>query len=103
MVRFLGEADFGKYNFALSLKTLIAIFADLLVNQLIVREIARNKKTFNRLHKKLGSNPYPTVQGGSVEVYYILEEGEMHVEVGVIFHWVFNTIERGLWGFCSFF
>lgn len=44
LARFLGEADFGKYNSALSLTTLIAIFADLGFNQLIVREIPRNKK-----------------------------------------------------------
>lgn len=43
LARFLGEADFGKYNFALSLTTLLAIFTDLGVNQLIIREIAREK------------------------------------------------------------
>lgn len=44
LARFLGEADFGKYNFAFSLTTLIGTFADLGVNQLLVREIARQKE-----------------------------------------------------------
>lgn len=43
LARFLGEADFGKYNFALSLTTLLATFTDLGVNQLLVREIARER------------------------------------------------------------
>lgn len=44
LARFLGEADFGKYNFAFSLTTLLVIFTDLGVNQLLVREIARQKE-----------------------------------------------------------
>jgi len=43
LARFLGEADFGKYSFAFSLTTLLATLTDLGVNQLLVREIARNK------------------------------------------------------------
>jgi len=43
LARFLGEADFGKYNFAFSFTSLFVIFADLGVNSLLVREIARKK------------------------------------------------------------
>ena len=43
LARILGEADFGKYSFAISLTTLLATFTDLGVNQLLVREIARDK------------------------------------------------------------
>lgn len=43
LARFLGEADFGKYSFAFSLTTLLATLTDLGVNQLLVREIARDK------------------------------------------------------------
>ncbi|HIH64453.1 MAG: hypothetical protein PWP32_1664 [Methanothermobacter sp.] len=43
LARFLGEAGFGKYNFAFSLTTLLVTFTDLGVNQLIVREIARER------------------------------------------------------------
>ncbi|MGB9844836.1 flippase [Methanothermobacter tenebrarum] len=44
LARFLGEADFGKYNFAFSFTSLFVIFADLGVNQLLIREIAREKQ-----------------------------------------------------------
>jgi O-antigen/teichoic acid export membrane protein len=43
LARFLGEAGFGKYNFAFSLTTLLVTFTDLGVNQLLVREIARER------------------------------------------------------------
>lgn len=44
LARVLGEAGFGQYNFVLSLTSLFVIFTDLGVNQLLVREIARDKK-----------------------------------------------------------
>jgi len=44
LARFLGEADFGKYNFAFSFTNLFAIFADLGISQLLIREIARKKQ-----------------------------------------------------------
>ena len=43
LARFLGEAGFGKYNFVFSLTTLLVTFTDLGVNQLLVREIARER------------------------------------------------------------
>ena len=43
LARILGEADFGKYSFSISLTTLLATLTDLGVNQLLVREIARDK------------------------------------------------------------
>lgn len=47
LARFLGEANFGKYNFAFSFTSLFAIFADLGINQLLVREIARKSNYQN--------------------------------------------------------
>lgn len=44
LARFLGEAGFGEYSFVLSLTSLFVIFTDLGVNQLIVREIARERE-----------------------------------------------------------
>ncbi|HHW16493.1 MAG TPA: oligosaccharide flippase family protein [Methanothermobacter sp.] len=38
LARILGEADFGKYSFLISLTTLLATLTDLGVNQLLVRE-----------------------------------------------------------------
>jgi len=43
LARYLGEVGFGKYSFALSFTTLFAIFANLGINNYIIREIARNK------------------------------------------------------------
>ncbi|MBV1767556.1 MAG: oligosaccharide flippase family protein, partial [Methanobacterium sp.] len=44
LARFLGEGGFGQYNFVLSFTSLFVIFSDLGVNQLLVREVARNKE-----------------------------------------------------------
>lgn len=44
LARFLGEADFGRFNFALALTSLMVIFTDLGVNQLLIREIARKRE-----------------------------------------------------------
>ncbi len=44
LARLLGEAGFGRFNFALSLTSLLVIFTDLGVNQLLIREIAREKE-----------------------------------------------------------
>ncbi|MGB2728291.1 MAG: oligosaccharide flippase family protein [Halobacteriota archaeon] len=43
IARYLGEVGFGKYSFAISFTTLFAIFANLGINNYIIREIARNK------------------------------------------------------------
>lgn len=43
LARILGEADFGIYNFAMSITTLFVVITDLGVNQFLVREIAREK------------------------------------------------------------
>jgi len=42
VARFLGEAQFGDYSFAISFTSLFVIFADIGINQLIIREIARD-------------------------------------------------------------
>lgn len=42
IARYLGAAEFGKYNFAMSFTLLFTIFADIGISQLIIREIARN-------------------------------------------------------------
>ncbi|MCK4734699.1 MAG: flippase [Methanophagales archaeon] len=42
--RYLGEVEFGKYRFAMSFTALFAIFANLGINNYIIREIARNKE-----------------------------------------------------------
>ena len=47
IARYLGEVGFGKYSFALSFTALFAIFADLGISNLIIREIARNKELTN--------------------------------------------------------
>ncbi|CAD7775958.1 Polysaccharide biosynthesis protein [Candidatus Methanoperedenaceae archaeon GB50] len=44
IARYLGEAGFGKYSFAVSFTALFIIFADLGISQLIIRELARNKE-----------------------------------------------------------
>jgi O-antigen/teichoic acid export membrane protein len=44
IARYLGEAEFGVYNLAISLTSIFVIFSDIGISQLIVREIARNKK-----------------------------------------------------------
>lgn len=41
--RFLGDAGFGKYTFALSFTIIFAMFSDLGLNQLFIREVARDK------------------------------------------------------------
>ena len=45
--RYLGEVEFGKYRFAMSFTALFAIFANLGINNYIIREIARNKNLTN--------------------------------------------------------
>jgi len=47
IARYLGEVGFGKYSFAVSFTALFIIFADLGLNQLIIRELARNKELTN--------------------------------------------------------
>ncbi len=44
VARYLGEHDFGKYSFAISFTSLFVIFANFGINNLIIREIARNKQ-----------------------------------------------------------
>ncbi len=43
IARSLGETDFGKYSFAFTFTSLFAVFADIGISNLIIREIARNK------------------------------------------------------------
>ena len=45
--RYFGEVEFGKYRFAMSFSALFAIFANLGINNYIIREIARNKNLTN--------------------------------------------------------
>ena len=47
IARYLGEVGFGKYSFAVSFTTLFSIFANLGINQFIIRELARNKNLTN--------------------------------------------------------
>ena len=47
IARYLGEAGFGKYSFAVSFTALFSIFANLGINQFIIRELARNKNLTN--------------------------------------------------------
>ena len=47
IARYLGEVEFGKYRFAMSFTALFAIFANLGINNYILREIARNKELTN--------------------------------------------------------
>jgi len=47
IARYLGEVGFGKYSFAISFTTLFAIFANLGMNNYIIRELARNKNLTN--------------------------------------------------------
>ena len=42
--RLLGKADFGKFSFALAFSMIAIIFADLGINTLLIREIARKKE-----------------------------------------------------------
>ena len=46
--RLLDKASFGKFNFALSLSFIAIIFADMGINTLLIREVARNKKSASR-------------------------------------------------------
>lgn len=46
--RFLDKSSFGKFSFALSLSFIAVIFADLGINTLLIREIARDKKKANK-------------------------------------------------------
>jgi O-antigen/teichoic acid export membrane protein len=48
IARYLGEAEFGVYSFAISFTSLFLIFSDIGINQLIIRDIARNKKITNQ-------------------------------------------------------
>ena len=45
--RYLGEVEFGKYRFAISFTALFIIFANLGMDNFIIREIARNKNLTN--------------------------------------------------------
>jgi len=47
IARFLGEAEFGIYSFAVSFTSLFIVLADIGISQLIIREIARDKKRTN--------------------------------------------------------
>lgn len=47
IARYLGEVGFGKYSFAISFTAIFAIFANLGINNLIIRELARNKELTN--------------------------------------------------------
>lgn len=47
IARNLGEVEFGKYSFALSFTGLFVIFADIGINDFIIRKIARNKELIN--------------------------------------------------------
>lgn len=47
LARYLGEAGFGKYSFALSFTALFAIVANLGISNYIIRELARNKNLTN--------------------------------------------------------
>jgi O-antigen/teichoic acid export membrane protein len=44
IARYLGEAQYGNYSFAISFTSLFIIFADIGISQLIIREIARDKE-----------------------------------------------------------
>jgi len=44
IARYFGEAGFGKYSFAISITSLLAIFTNPGIDNLIIREISRNKK-----------------------------------------------------------
>lgn len=44
IARYLGEVEYGKYCFALSFTALFMIFSNIGINNLIIREIARNKE-----------------------------------------------------------
>tara|TARA_Y100000310_G_C20704181_1_gene833380 strand:- start:25640 stop:27058 length:1419 start_codon:yes stop_codon:yes gene_type:complete len=46
--RILDQASFGKFSFALSLSFIAIILADLGINNLLIREIARDKKSVNK-------------------------------------------------------
>src|SRR3989338_9508913 len=46
--KILDQASFGKFSFALSLSFIAIIAADLGINQLLIREIARDKKDISR-------------------------------------------------------
>lgn len=48
ITRYLGEVGLGKYSFAISFTSLFAIFANLGINNFIIREIARNRKLTNK-------------------------------------------------------
>ena len=43
VARFLGDVDYGKYSFAIKFTGLFAIFADLGLSTLMIREVARDK------------------------------------------------------------
>ena len=47
IARYLGEIEFGKYSFAISFTTLLITFFSFGINNLIIREIARNKERTN--------------------------------------------------------
>lgn len=47
IARYLGESEFGKYNFALYYATFFVIIADPGISNFIIREIARNKELTN--------------------------------------------------------
>ncbi|MCO5381282.1 MAG: flippase [Methanosarcina barkeri] len=47
IARYLGKADFGKFNFALYFSTFFLIIADPGISSFIIREIARNKELTN--------------------------------------------------------
>jgi len=47
IARYLGEVEYGKYSFAISFTSLFVIFTNVGINNLIIREIARNKELIN--------------------------------------------------------
>ena len=47
VARYLGEAEYGIYSFAISFTSIFIIFSDIGISQLIVREISRSKSSSN--------------------------------------------------------
>ena len=75
--RYLGEADFGKFSFALLLGTVFETVMDFGLHQVTIREVARDKtRATDLLHHTLGLKLLWTVAGLAA---LVIEIGRAHV------------------------
>jgi len=73
IARYLGEEEFGIYSYALSLTSIFIIFTGLGANNLLIREIARNKEHAGRYLANIIAIKFPLSIVSIILVYLVTE------------------------------